>query len=268
MALTSAELTIGNQAFDLIGQTAIDSTDTSTADTGTSGSPYLKLERAFDQTRNALMRSFEWNFARVRLDLVGDWATAESYTTDQYVWVDDVLYKCNTAHTSTTWNTDYVLDGTEYVKDDDDYVRDDSVTFYWDMVTDRPETYWDYRYDLPSDFSRFTNKWLKHNETRYALEGNKILCDETELNINYIKKVTDPTEFDDLFTEVLIYDLAIKLTFTLMGGSYQTIALRKGLKEERRDIIVKAKSVNSIESDQGRRKSSEWVNARFSSGKV
>ena len=268
MALTDAELTIGNQSLSMIGQKIIDSTDTSTADTGTGGSPYEKLELIFDQTRDALMRSFEWNFARERLALVEDWVTATDFTADQYTWVSSVLYKCNTAHTSGSWDTDYVMDGTDYVMDGTDYVRDDCITFYWDIVTDRPETYWTYRYDLPTDFSRFRNKWLRHNESRYSLEGNKILTNETELDINYVKKVTDPSEFDDLYTEVLIYDLAIKLTFSIIGGSYQAIALRKGLKEERQGVINKAKSVNSIESDQGRRKSSEWVNARFHSGKV
>ena len=43
MALTSAELTIGNQALSMIGQKIIDSTDTSNADTGTGGHPYEKL---------------------------------------------------------------------------------------------------------------------------------------------------------------------------------------------------------------------------------
>jgi len=266
MSLTEAELTIGNQALAMIGQKIISSSDTSTADTGTGGSPYEKLDLVFDQTRDALMRSFEWNFARARLELVNAWATATTYTTDQYVWVDSVLYKCNTAHTSASWNTDYVMDGDEYVMDGTDYVRDDTVTFYWDMITDRPETYWTYRYDLPADFSRFRNKWLKENETRYNLEQNKILTDETELEINYIKKVTDTAEFDPLFTEVLIFDLAIKLTFSLMGAGYPTQATRKGLEIERKEIIARAKAVNSIESDQGRRKSYQWKDARYGSG--
>jgi hypothetical protein len=253
----------------MIGQKIIDSSDTSTADTGTGGSPYEKLELVFDQTRDSLMRSFEWNFARARLELSNDWDDATAYTTDQYVWEDSVLYKCNTAHTSeATFNNDYVMDGTDFVMDDTDYVRDSTITFYWDMVTDRPEHYWDYRYDLPANFKRFCNKWLKHNETRYKIEGNKILCDETELDINYIAQVTDPTDFDSLFTEVLIYDLAIKLTYSLVGAGYPAQALRKSLREERKDTITRAKSVNSIESDQGRRKSYEWVNARYGDGKI
>ena len=268
MALTEAELTICNQALALIGQKEIDYTDTSTADTGTTGNPYNRCDLIYAQTRNALLRSFEWNFARARLALVDDWVTGEDYTTDQYVWVSSVLYKCTTAHTSDTWTPDYVMDGSEYVMDGTNYVRDSTIDFDWDMVTDRPETYWTYRYALPADFSRFISKWLRHNEYNYKLEGKYLLTDETELDINYIKKVTDTTEFDSLFTEVLIYDLAIKLTFSLMGGAYQTQALRKSLNDERKRKISTAKSINSIEKIEGVWPSSQWVNARYGDGKV
>ena len=268
MALTEAELTICNQALALIGQKEMDYTDTTTADTGTAGNPYNKCDLIYAQTRNALQRSFEWNFARARLELVNDWATATSYTSDQYVWADSLLWKCSTAHYSDGWNTDLVMDGSDYVMDGADYVRDDMILFHWDIVSDRPETYWTYRYALPADFSRFVSKWLRHNEYDYALEGKNIVTDETELEINYLKKVTDPDEFDALFTEVLIYDVAIKLTFSLMGGAYQTQALRNALREERKRLISTAKSINSIENIEGVWPSSQWVNARYGDGKV
>jgi len=266
MSLTDAELVICNQAMSLIGATIIDSTDSSTADTGTGGKGYEKCDLIYDQTRDALLRSFEWNFARVRIDLVGNWVTDESYTTDQYVWVDSVLYKCNTAHTSTTWDTDYVLDGTDHVMDGLDYVVDDSVTCYWDMITDRTETYWGYRYALPADFCRFVIRWLKHNETRIRIEGTNLLTDEEAININYIKVVTDTTEFDDLFTEVLIYDLAIKLTFSIMGAGYPAQALRKDLKIERQYKMLKARQICNAEVNQTG--DYKWSDARFGSGVV
>ena len=266
MALTDAELVIGNQAVSLIGQTIIDSDDTTTADTGTGGKIYEKIDLIFDQTRNALLRLFEWNFARVRIDLVGDWAADESYTTDQYVFVSSVLYKCNEAHTSTTWATDYVMDGTSYVMDGTDYVRDSNIDFKWDIVTDRPETYWDYRYALPSDFVRFVIRWLKHNETRFRIEGTNLLTNEEEININYIKKVTDTTEFDDLFTQVLIYDLAIKLTFSILGAGYPAQALRKELNIERQGWYFKARQICNAEVNQTG--DFKWSDARFGSGVV
>jgi len=268
MSLTEEELTICNQSLAMMGQKEVDYSDTSTADTGTAGNPYNKCDLIYAQTRNALSRAFEWNFTKGRLTLVDDWVTATAYTTDQYVWEDSELFKCTTAHTSAAFNSDYVMDGDDYVLDGTDYVRDDDITFYWDLVTDRPETWWSYRYALPADFNRFVSKWLRHNETLYTLESNYILTNETELNINYIKKVTDPTEFDALFTEVLIFDVAIKLTYSLMGADYQTQALRRELREQRKRSITTAKSVNSLEKAEGVYPSMQWVNARYGDGKV
>lgn len=268
MSLTEEELAICNQSLAMIGQKEVDYTDTTTADTGTAGNPYNKCDLIYAQTRNVLSRSFEWNFERARLTLVDDWATGTRYTTDQYVWEDSLLWKCSTAHYSDGWNTDLVMDGSEYVMDEDEYVSDDNIVFYWDIVADRPETYWAYRYALPADFSRFVSKWLRHNEYKYAIEGKNLVTDETELDINYIKKVTDTAEFDALFTEVLILDIAIKLTYSLMGSDYQTQALRKGLHEERKSKISTAKSVNSLEKAEGVSPSMQWVNARYGDGKV
>lgn len=252
MSLTAAELVIGNRALALIGQKAIDSTDTTTKDTGTGGNPYAQLDLIFDQTRDSLIRKYEWGFAKSRLALAAEWATSTVYTTDQYVWDEDeeLLWKCNTAHTSVSWNTDYVLDGDDYVMDGDDYVRDDSVTFYWDLVTDRPETVWSYRYALPSDYSRFKPEYLRDNELWFTLEGGYLLTDEQELDIEYIAKITDTTIFDDLFTELLIYDLAIKLITPLAGMGYPVIADRKTLKDERKDLAKKANAIEKTETNQ------------------
>lgn len=266
MALTEEELGICNQGLALIGQKEVSYTDTSTADTGTAGNPYNKCNLIYAQTRNALLRSFEWNFARARLALVGDWATDTAYITDQYVWVSSVLYKCTTAHTSVAWNTAYVMDDTEYVMDGTNYIIDSNITFYWNIVDDRPETWWDYRYALPADFNRFNLKWLKHNETKFTIEGRNILTGETELNINYIKKVTDTTIFDDLFTEILIFDLAIKLTFSLMGASYQTQALEDKLQRRRDQKMFKARQICVAEVEQSG--DYTWTEARFGSGQV
>lgn len=267
MSLAEAELAIGNQALSLIGQVAIDYDDSTTADTGTAGTNYNRLDMIFDQTRNALQRSFEWNFTSARMALVGSWLTATIYTTDMYVWVSSVLYKCNEAHVSISWNTDYVMDGSDYVVDGSDYVRDDSIDFKWDMVTDRPETYWSYRYALPSDFVRFNYKWLKKNETRLAIEGKNIVTNETSLNINYNEKVTDTTIFDDLFTDVFIYDLAIKLTFSVLGAGYPVQALRKELYAERQKLMLKARQICFAE-DNDTGEMTSWTETRLGSGKV
>jgi hypothetical protein len=263
MALTEHEVAVANQALGKIGQYSIDFTKTTaTSDNGMLGNVSLKCLLHFEQTRNALFRQVDWNFASERIVLVSDWATGTAYTTDQYVWVDDILYKCNEAHTSTIWNTDYVMDGDEFVMDGDEYIRDSDIDFKWDMVTERAAFHYAYKYLLPADFCRLKPKWLKENYGHFSLEGKYILTDEQELEIHYIKKVTDPEDWDFLFTEVFLYDLALKLLLPITGSDKQAPAL----KMERQYAMQKARMVNAAEKYQNNTET--WNNARYYSGKV
>jgi hypothetical protein len=52
----------------------------------------------YSNIRDAVIRSYDWNFAKVTLKLASTWATATTYTTDQYVWVG---YRGQTIATAT-----------------------------------------------------------------------------------------------------------------------------------------------------------------------
>jgi len=268
MSLTETEVTIVNQALSKIGSFVIDYSDTTgTSDSGMLGNVAIKSEIHYDQTRDALLRSAFWNFASDRIELVDSWATATHYTTDQYVWSSSVLYKCNTAHTSDTFETNYVYEAGVLVMDGDEPVRDDSIGLrYWDMVTTRCPFEYSYRYSVPADFLRLKPNYFKDNWIDARLEGAYILTDETELEIEYIKKITDPTAFDPLYTEVLICDLAIKLLITLAGSGYVTLAARKDILVERTVAMRRARAV--CWSENKKLNLSQWVNARYGSGKV
>ncbi len=267
MALTSAEVDVCNQALSKFGSFTLDYSDTTgTSSSGMAGNVANKCLIHYEQTRNALLKQAYWNFASTRLTLVGDWETATIYTTDQYVWVDDVLYKCNTAHTSTIWITDYIMDGTEYVMDGDDYVRDNTIDFNWDIVTDRCLFEYSYRYAVPTDFMRMKPKYFEENWLEARLEGNYIITDETEMEFKYIKKVTNTTEFDPLFTEVLVCDLALKLISALASIGYVALATKKDIQQERKDVMRRARAV--CDSENKKLNYNQWVNARYGTGIV
>ena len=268
MALTEAEVTICNQALAKIGSFVIDYTDTTgTDDSGMAGNVATKCEIHFDQARDALLRSAFWNFASDRLVLVDDWATSTTYTTDQYVWSSSVLYKCNTAHTSETFETDYVYEAGVLVMDGVEPVRDNSIGLrYWDMVTARCPFEYDYKYSVPADFIRMKPNYFKDNWIEARVEGPYIVTDETGLEVEYIKKITDPDDFDPLYTEVLICDLAFKLLLSLAGAGYPTIANRKEIQIERTIAMRRARAV--CWSENKKLNLSQWVNARDGSGKV
>jgi hypothetical protein len=268
MALTENEVTICNQALAKIGSFTLDFSDTTgTGNSGMAGNVFNKCNIQYAQTRNALLRSADWNFAAERLTLVNSWATDTAYTTDQYVWSSSVLYKCNTAHLSDVFETDYIYDDDVLVMDGDEPIRDESIGLrHWDMILTRCQFEFSYKYSVPADFARLKPNYFKDNWIEARVEGAYILTDETGLEIKYTKKVTDPDDFDPLFTEVLICDLALKLLVSLAGSGYVMLAGKKDIQQER--IIAIRRARNVCASENKPLNLSQWVNARDGTGKV
>jgi len=130
--------------------------------------------------------------------------------------------------------------------------------------TETPEFEWSYQYALPSDFMRlksiYENGVTNINYRNYAIEGNLLLTDESSMSIRYIKKITDPTKFDELFVEGLVLKLALKL-LSLSGadpGLMQVIATELSLTMEQ-IRVVDAQETNT----NGVIESSTWNDAKY-----
>lgn len=129
------------------------------------------------------------------------------------------------------------------------------------LDTETPPFEWSYQFKLPDDYLRMRTVY---DSILYTIEGNKFLTNDSEVSIRYIRKVTDVSEFDTLFVEVLVLRLALKLLPALAGT--QTPQFRQELKQDLMIEIGKAVTIDSQETnDTG---SSDWNNARFGSGKV
>lgn len=117
----------------------------------------------YAQTRDALIRSHSWRFARSRATL-----------------------SANAAYSA------------------------DTTTFEWTSA-----------YDLPNDFLRMQKPFEDFfpGETElfftYALEGKQLLSNESTMKIRYVRRVEDVAEFDPLFVEVLVLQLALKFVMPL-----------------------------------------------------
>ena len=104
-----------------------------------------------------------------------------------------------------------------------------------DYTADPTTFEWTFAYDLPKNFMRMKKPWedtVPGNlelKLSYALEGKQLLSNEGSMKIRYIKRVTDPTEFDPLFVEVFVLVLALKLVIPLGGGGKGGEAIRRGL---------------------------------------
>jgi hypothetical protein len=133
--------------------------------------------------------------------------------------------------------------------------------------TTSPTFEYDNAYDLPNDFLRLwlkpfeDNDWGRNNSKyTYSLEGKQLLSNESTMKIRYIRKVTDVTEFDPLFTEVLVLKLALKMVMPLS----QDMKLYQGLYAEMRDIMRRVRVVDKQETNTvGDADRGLWNDARF-----
>ena len=123
--------------------------------------------------------------------------------------------------------------------------------------TDTPDFQWGHQFILPSDFLRLG--FLYGTTASYAVEGQRLLTNDSSVDLVYIKKVTDPTEFDPLFTEVLVLQLAMKLLMPLA----QDKVLRREIQDELARVMSKARVVNLQETNTvGRDDRNTWLDAR------
>jgi len=287
MALTSAEVDLCNQSLGKIGAKQFTFGDV----TGYNSTQCLLH---FDQTRDMLLRSFEWQFSKTRLRLVSAWLTDTVYTTDQYVWQAGLLYKCAVAHTSDTFATDltsaywtlqstvsawatatvYAL-GSFVVNDavyyecilahtsggtDDEPGTGATTATYWKSTTTKPTNVFGYSYNLPSDCLRLV-EFIDDSNVDWSLETNTILTDEDEVDIVYIAQIDTTTDWDYLFTELVILNLAKRLIGPLAGAGKGTASLMSDLNAEIERLNKRARIISRQEG-RGNTSKVTWNQAR------
>lgn len=135
---------------------------------------------------------------------------------------------------------------------------------------DTPAFEWDYQFSLPNDFLALKSIYEDNNSPdsktiySFAIEGKKILTNESTCQIRYVKKVTDVTEFDPLFVEVLVLQLALKLVGALSGGDAK---LQDIIQRELAAMTRKVRALDRQETSTiGRANIGTWIDARLTEG--
>jgi hypothetical protein len=157
---------------------------------------------------------------------------------------------------------------THYEQTKDSLIR----SHWWRFATERaslsedtvsPEFGFDNQFILPTDFERLKNVYSSGDRwptyLSYSIEGDRILTNESAIDITYIKKVDDTAKFDSLFTEVLILRLAINLTMPLS----QDKRLMQLLMEELRPLMAQVRTIDRQETNTvGRANRNTWNDSR------
>ena len=250
MTLTAEGLC--NMALDRIGATPMATGDLAAKVTDEA----KQCDRHYEQTRDALLRSHTWRFASLWVELVIDeeadsgtstddtnttlkfYDTGQAWTINEhassYLWITGGTGS-DQIRTIASNTATYLVPSVAFTT-----VPDDTSTYeIWENYPPYP---WDYQYDLPSDFLRFAKTYPLHE--LFEIDGAVLKTNQTAVTINYIKQVTDPSDFDPLFVEALVLSLAAKLCMPLLHDK----AMADRLREELPGVIARARLVNLKES--------------------
>lgn len=114
-----------------------------------------------------------------------------------------------------------------------------------------------YAFTLPADCLRILPP--ARNDLDWTIEQGKILTnDGTSLQVRYIKKVTDPAQFDACFVELLACDLADHMCEEIT----QSNTKKEAVKVDRREAMADAKRANSFEQISDEPPEDTWISAR------
>ena len=129
-----------------------------------------------------------------------------------------------------------------------------------------PEFEWTYQYDLPNDFLAMISVYTdsdqpdKSTVDSYALEGKMLMTEDSTCEIRYIKQVKDPTQFDPLFVEVLVLQLAMKFVVALAQDSNA----RQDIGQELLILMRKVRAMDRQETNTiGRSDRPTWIDSRL-----
>ena len=111
-----------------------------------------------------------------------------------------------------------------------------------DSVT--PPFQWDRQFVIPTDVLRILYMHPIDNVIKFVREGNRLLTNENDAKIVYIKQLTDTSLFSPRFAEVLAFRLAWDLAYPLI----QSTQLSSLMERNFRAAVAEARSYDAQEA--------------------
>ena len=138
----------------------------------------------------------------------------------------------------------------------------------WNFATKRvslaktantPEFGYDSEFQLPSDYVRVIDTEYGDFETfEYRVEGDKFLCDENSVKIEYVYQVTNTSLYDAKFTEALSLRIASRLAYSMVNSS----TLQQQIFGEADLALRDARLFDAQEGSPRKLRKSDWTNVR------
>lgn len=103
------------------------------------------------------------------------------------------------------------------------------------------------KFTVPADFIRIATLETTGGEyigkEDYEFEDNHILFDGTALRLRYVSDFTDTTRMDELFTDLLVCEIALGIAYKTTGSNSDVERILK----LRNDIKTEAKTIDGME---------------------
>ena len=129
-------------------------------------------------------------------------------------------------------------------------VRDQLLrSHFWNCCTkrvsiaadsDAPAYDYAYQYTLPSDFIRVVVCGEYGMESDHRVEGRKILCDDTPLNLRYIFRNEDVGTWDALLVHAMTLSMAARMAYAIT----QSASLEQVRFQELQQLLKQARAVD------------------------
>ena len=282
MAAPTVDVDICNLALDFLKQNKTiveDITSTPTTE------EEITCARWYHTTREALLRSHYWVFARGRKQALLHSKTITGATAANPVVITSVAHgfadgdeiRINDVVGMTELNGNSYLvanktDDTFKLNDFDSTTIDGLLFTAWSSAGKIIPFSFGYAntYTMPSDYLKLHyigNDATQNYKRKYEIQGNQILINNSgasTLKIGYITDETDVTKFDALFVILLAAELAMNMSYkwTLKNSVIQRL---EGILTVKRS---EAKSVNGQDRSPVRYERSKFINARRGFGNL
>lgn len=127
------------------------------------------------------------------------------------------------------------------------------------LDTTAPAYEYSARFALPSDFLRLIGTNML-DTSEYVIESGYILCDESSLIVQFIKRIEDPNQFDWLFIECLSAKIAAELAIPMADNRALSVDLFNLYNMK----LAEARSADAQEGTPKNITADGWLNSRQS----
>lgn len=129
------------------------------------------------------------------------------------------------------------------------------------QTTSTPTYEYDYSYQLPTSPKTFRVLEINKqpvSDADFRIEQDKLLSNDTTVDIKYIGRLSDPVKFGPLLTEVIIAKLAMDLAYRFSGNA----SLKQQLSAEFKETLMDALALDGMQGRPDETESTDFTEDR------